>query len=125
MIVVLQRQRKFIRPWLVRWAHMVPSGASQLDVVLHQHAIVKNGFARGARQFSRRIKTRAMKNDVVSLPLARRPRSVHQRGILPINRRGLPVGIRLALIGIEDLRLVESLQEDAAVAAVLVFSFRG
>src|SRR6266568_2145048 len=104
---------------------MVRGGAGEFDVILYEHAIVKNGFARGTRQLSGRIKTRAMKNDVVSLPLARRARSVHQRRILAIDRRGLPVGIRLALIGIEDLRFVESLQENAAVAAVLVFAFRG
>src|SRR5215467_11900281 len=77
MIVVLQRQREFFRPKLVRGAHMMPSGPGEFDVVLHEHAIVKNRFARGARQFSGGIKTRAMKNDVVSLPLARRTRSVH------------------------------------------------
>src|SRR5437867_12215705 len=125
MAMILQRERKFFRPGLVRRAHMVPSGAGEFDVVLHEHAVVKNSFARGARQFSRRIKTRAMKNDVVSLPLARRTRSVHQRRILAIDRRGLPVGIRLALIGVEDCRLVESVEEDAAVAPVLVVAFRG
>src|SRR5436305_667004 len=101
--MILQRERKFFWPRFVRRAHMVPSRPGKLDVVLHEHAVVKNGFPRGARQFSRRIKTRAMKNDVVSLPLAWPALSVHQRRILAIDRRGLADGIRLALIGIQDL----------------------
>lgn len=42
--------------------------AGKLDVVLHEHTVVKDGFARRTRQLSRCIKARAMKNDVISLP---------------------------------------------------------
>src|SRR5260370_9601066 len=66
-----------------------------------------------------------MKNNVVGLPLPRRARSVHQRGVLAIDRRSLAVGVGLALVGVQDLRLVEPLQKDAAVAAVLAFAFCG
>src|SRR5438309_3091244 len=125
MAVILEREWEFLRRRLVRRTRAVSRGAGKFDVVLHQHAIVKNGFARGPHQLSRRIKTRAVKNDVVSLPLARRTRRVHQRGILAIDRRGLAVGVRLALIGVEDLRLVESVQENPAVSAVLALALGG
>ena len=65
-----------------------------------------------------------MKNDVVSLPLARRARRVHQRRVLAIDSRCLSIGVGLALVGVQDLRLIKPLQEDAAVAAILVLSFR-
>src|SRR6266550_4654113 len=123
--MILQRERQFLRRRFVQRAFAVRGGAGELDVVLYQHAVVKNGRACGTRQLSCRVKTRTVKNNVVGLPFARRTRGVHQRRILAINRRGLAIGIRLALIGIEDLSLVESLQENAAVAAVLVFAFRG
>src|SRR5205807_10659544 len=111
MVVVLQRQRQLVGSWFVRRAHMVPGGAGELDVVLHQNAIVKNGFARGARQLSRSVKARAVKNDVVGLPLARGTRSIEQRRILSVGGRGLSVGVGFVLVRVQNLRLVEPVEE--------------
>src|SRR5436853_7910194 len=87
--MILQRERQFLRRRFVQRAFAVRGGAGELDVVLYQNAVVKNGRACGTRQLSCRVKTRTVKNNVVGLPFARRTRGVHQRRILAINRRGL------------------------------------
>jgi hypothetical protein len=52
---------------------VVGSRAGQLNVILHQHAVVRDGHPRGARQLAIFIKMGGVKNDVVGLPLSRRP----------------------------------------------------
>src|SRR6266699_5157487 len=123
MVMILQRQRQFFWLRFIWWPFAVSRRAAQFHVVLHQYAVVKNGFACRAEQLTVFRKTRTVKNDIVSLPLARRARSVHQRRVLAVDRRGLAVRVSLALVGVQDLRLVEPLQENAAVAAVLAFAF--
>src|SRR6266852_2842870 len=66
-----------------------------------------------------------MKNDVVGLPLARRARRVDLRRELAIDGGGLAVGVGFTFVGVEDLDFVEAVEEDAAVAAVLVRAFGG
>src|SRR5258706_1520794 len=90
------------------------------DIVFHGPR-----FASGAKQLSVFIKTRPVEDDVVGLPLAGRTRSVHQWRVLAIDRASLAVRIGLALVRVQDLSLVESLQEDAAVSAVLVLALCG
>src|SRR5215472_13362283 len=58
MVVVLERERKLIGPWFVWRTRMVRGRTGEFDVVLHQHAIVKNGFARGTCELSCRVKAR-------------------------------------------------------------------
>src|SRR5713226_709483 len=124
MVMILQRQRQFFWLRFIRRAFAVSRRAAQFHIVLHQCAIVKNGFASGAEQLASLIKTRPVKDDIVSLPLAGRARSVYQRWVLAIDCRSLAVRVSLALVGVQDLRLVETLQEDTAVSAVLAFAFR-
>ena len=78
---------------------------------------MKDGDPRGTQQLAGRIKTRPVKDDVVTLPLPRRPRSIHQWRILPVDGSGLPIRIGSVLIGIQYLNFVQTHQEDAAVAA--------
>src|SRR6266481_5955022 len=101
---------------------MMPGRAGQLNVILHEHAVVEGGDARGPQKFTGSVETRAVKDDVVDLPLARRSRSVHLRRKLPVNGRGLAIGISFTLIRVEHLHLVNAVQEDSAVAAILVLA---
>ncbi len=65
-----------------------------------------------------------MKNDVIALPLPRRPGGVHLRRELRVHRRGLAVGVGFALVRIQHLDFVEAHQEHAAVAAFLSLAHR-
>src|SRR6266704_1745975 len=77
MVMVLQRQRQFFRLRFVRRPFAVSRRAAQFHVVLHEDAVMKHGDAGGAQQLSILIEARAVKNDIVDLPLAGRARSVH------------------------------------------------
>jgi len=99
-------------------------GAGQLDVVLDQHSVVERRDVRRAKKFSGGIEARPMENDVIDLPLSGGARRVHQGRELAVDCGGLPVGIGLAFVGIEDLHFVEAVQEDATVAAVLILTLR-
>src|SRR5882762_7185651 len=86
---------------------------------------MKGGDASRPQELSGSVEARAAKNDVVDLPLARRARGVHLRRKLPVNGRGLAVGVSLALVRVEHLHLVNTVQKDAAVTAILILAFRG
>src|SRR5882762_8316979 len=104
---------------------MMPRRAGEFNVVLHEHAIVEGGDASGPQELSGSVEARAVKDDVVDLPLARRSRGVHLRRKLAVNGRGLAVGISFTLIRVEHLHLINTVQEDAAVAAILILAFWG
>src|SRR5216684_2203445 len=97
----------------------------QLDIVLDQDAVVERGDASWAKKFSGGIEARAVENDVVGLPLRWRARGVHEGRELAVDRGCLAVGVSFIFVGVEDLHFVEAVQEDAAVAAVLILTFRG
>src|SRR5882762_2535334 len=86
---------------------------------------MKGGDASGPQELSGSVEARAVKDDVVDLPLARRSRGVHLRRKLAVNGRGLAVGIGFTLIRVEHLHLINTVQEDAAVAAILILTLRG
>src|SRR5258706_12114160 len=102
---------------------MMPGRAGEFNVVLHEHAIVEGGDTRGPQKFTGSVETRAVKDDVVNLPLARWARGVHLGRKLAVNGRGLAIGIGFTLIRVEHLHLVKTVQEDSAVAAVLILTF--
>src|SRR5712675_1529658 len=104
---------------------MMPGRTGQFNVVLHEHAVVKGGDTRGPQKFTGSVETRAVKDDVVDLPLPRWTRGVHLRRKLAVNGRGLAVGIGFTLIRVEHLHFVNTVQEDAAVAAILILAFWG
>src|SRR5580698_10000296 len=103
---------------------MVAGWSRGLNVVLRENAVVKDGDVCGPSQFPGCIEARAVPDDVVGLPLAGRTRSIHQRRILAIHGGCLPVRVRLAVVRIEHLDFVEAHQENAAVAAILIFTLR-
>jgi len=121
VVVVLQRQRKFISVGLVGFAG--DGWALNFDIVLHEYAVVKDGDAAEADEFSILIEARGMENDVVGLPLTGLPRGVDERRILAVDGGGLAVGVSLVIEGIEDLNFVHAHQEDAAIAAILILPF--
>src|SRR6266852_6808966 len=82
-------------------------------------------YTRGPQEFTGSVETRAVKDDVVDLPLARRSRGVHLRRKLAVNGRGLAVGIGFTLIRVEHLHFVNTVQKDTAVAAILILAFWG
>src|SRR2546430_17530361 len=122
MVVVLEREGEFVRTCGVRRADVVSGGTGEFDVVLREDAVVEDGNMRRASEFAGCIEARAMPDDVVGLPLARSASSVYQRRILAVNRGDLAVGVSLAVVRIKNLNFVKAHQEDAAVAAVLVFA---
>src|SRR5882762_7179000 len=101
---------------------MMPGRTGEFNVVLHEHAIVEGGDTRGPRKFTGSVETRAVKDDVVDLPLAWWARSVHLGRKLAVNGRGLTVGIGFTLIGVEHLHFVNTVQKDAAIAAILILA---
>src|SRR4051812_28276521 len=94
-------------------------GAGQNGVVLYENTVVHDRHARGRRDPARGVESRAMKDDVVGLPLAGRPARVHERRVLPVDRRGVAVSVRDIVIRVEYLNLVSAHQKHAAVAALL------
>src|SRR5215467_2014802 len=100
---------------------MMPRWASQFDVVLREYAVVQDGNVSRSSEFAGSIKTRAMPDDVVSLPLAGCARGIDERRILAVHGGNLAVCVSLAVVGIQNLNFVKAHQEDATVAAVLVF----
>src|SRR5882672_5377766 len=104
---------------------MMPGRAGEFNVVLHEHAIVEGGDTRGPQKFTGSVETRAVKDDVVDLPLARWSRGVHLGRKLAVNGRGLAVGISFTLIRVEHLHFVNTVQEDATVTAILILAFWG
>jgi len=57
----------------------------EFDVVLHENAVMKHRDTSGAQELPILIEARAVKNDIVALPLAGRARGVNERGILAVN----------------------------------------
>src|SRR6266576_1883239 len=100
MIVVLQRKGQFFWRCSVWWPNVMAGGTGQFDIVLNQHSVVKNCHMRCSGQLSGRIEPWAVPDDVISLPLTGSARGVHQWRILPVDRRGLAIGVGLALVGI-------------------------
>src|SRR6266702_2047694 len=119
--VILQLQWTFVGTGLIRWTFAVCGRPGEFYIVLHEHSIVQHGHPSRTKQFAA-AKSRSVKNNVVSLPLRRRTRSIHQWRILPVDRRGLPIRISFVLVRVEHLNFVESHQEYAAVAALLDLS---
>jgi hypothetical protein len=124
VVVVLQRQGKFFRTGYIGRALMVSGRTGGFDVILYEHAIVQNRESRWTQKFSGSIKTWAVKNDVVDLPLTRRARGVHKGRELTIDGSRLAIGVGFTLVGVEDLDFVETVKKDAAIAAILIFALR-
>src|SRR5690606_27903853 len=103
----------------VRGRAAVLGGAGDDGVVLHQHAVVQHGDARGGEQPATFGEARRLPDDVVGLPGARHARGVHQRDGLLVDRGRLAVRIGGVVVAVEHLQFVQLLQEYAAVAAVL------
>jgi hypothetical protein len=123
MVVVLKGEWKFLRRPGIRRTHVVGVLPQDFDVILNQHAVMKQRDCRTPGKLATWIEARAMKNNIVGLPFPGLPRGIHQRRILPINRRGFTVCIGYVLVRIENLDFIESLQKDAAVAPILVPPF--
>src|SRR5690554_3316309 len=66
--------------------------------------------------------TRSHIIDVVGLPFTGRSRGIHQWYGLLVDRSGLPIGMGLVLIGIQDLYLISLLQKYAAITTTLTFA---
>src|SRR6266852_2761727 len=94
----------------------------QLHVILNEDAVVEGGDAGWAQEFAGGVEARSVKNDVVNLPLAGRARGVYLGRELAVDGGGLAVGVGFVFVGVEDLDFVEAVEENAAVAAVLVFA---
>ena len=115
-MVVLEQQRPDVADLrLVAREDAVAGGAINFGVILHQHAVLEGGDERGRRDFAV-MPEGGRKDDVVGLPLARRPAGVDERRVLGINRGGLGVRVGCVVIGNAERGFLESPQEDADVA---------
>ena len=100
------------------WA--CPAGAAgKLDIVLDLDAIVDDGEFGAAGDFAFFVKERAVKGDVVGLPLARFTAGIHERLGTAVESATLAVRIGDVFIAIEHLDFELSHQKDPAVAAAL------
>ena len=84
--MILQAEREFLRVRFVGWTLAVLCWAGELDAVLHEDAVVKDGDAGGAEELAAGIEARAVEDDVIPLPLAWRTCGVHERWILAVQR---------------------------------------
>ena len=75
--MVLEREREPVRVRGVWRTPHVGSGASELHVVVHQNAIVKHCHAGSLHEASLIVEARTMEDDVICLPLSRRPARIH------------------------------------------------
>ena len=123
VVVVLQFHRQF--GWGLPVGLMLTIGQTEDgDVVLDQRAVVQHRESRGADDLPCRVKSRTMENNVVALPLAGRPARIDQGRILAVDRRGLPVRVGFALIGVKYLDSIEAHQVNPTIAAVLISAVR-
>src|SRR5690554_1022574 len=100
----------------------IGGGAADDRMVLDHDAVMQHGdsgrcavgavFLEGGRGI----------DDIVAVPLARFPHGVHQGRCLLVDAGRLSVHIGFVLVAVEDLDLVDSLQEESAVAATLAFA---
>src|SRR5205823_9096800 len=97
MVMVLKPEGQLLRCGLIRGALHMRGGAHDADVVLGEHAVVEHSDVSRTREFARLVETRAMKDDVVGLPLARRTAGVDEWRVLSVDRGGLSVGVGFAL----------------------------
>src|ERR1043166_7494917 len=93
MTVILQRERQPVGVRLVGGPLLVAGGAGERDVVLHQHAVMEDGHPRRAQELALAVEAGPVEDDVVGLPLPRWPARVDERGILPVHRGRLAVGV--------------------------------
>lgn len=117
--MILQREGKGIGVRPVHRASRVDGPTGDHRVVLHQHSIEEHRHSRRDRDFAVLVEVRAMKHDVVGLPLPRGSGRIHERGRLAIHRPRHAVGVGDVLVNVEHLNLVVAHQEDAAVPAFL------
>src|SRR6266536_1178628 len=74
-------------------------------------------------KFARAIKSRRRPDDVVKLPLSGWTRSIHQRRVLVVNRRGRAIRIGLVFVRIQHLEFVTvQSKKNAAVAPALALA---
>ena len=99
--------------------------ANQLRPVLDHHPVEQDGDAGFLHHSFVDIPAWRFKDDVISLPFARRPGGVDERRHLPVNRPRLTVGVGLVLVGIHDLDLVHIVDQNAAVAPGLTVQAAG
>src|SRR5258706_8516968 len=90
---------------------------------MNNDAIMQNGDISLLYQLAIFIPARRFPNDIVGLPFTGRFRGIHQRRLLAVDRRGLPIGICRVIVGIEDLNLVAAINEQSIIATALSLAF--
>src|SRR5690554_2782311 len=91
--------------------------------ILHQNTVVNNGYLGRHQQYSIVVEPWAGKKDIICIPLTGRAHGIDKGRLLFINTCGLSVGVGPVVIGIQNLHLVFSHQEETAVTPSLAFSF--
>src|SRR5579871_1842853 len=122
--VILQLQGIFAGLRNVFGELPVYGGAHYLLMELNQDAVLNHRKKSGPNQLAG-CKSRRFEKDIIGLPLAGFPRSVHQRRPLAIDRARLPIRIRGVLVRIEDLNFIAALEKHAAVSTPLAGSRDG
>ena len=86
-------------------------GPGDSDVILGDNAVVKDGDDGWADELIV-FEPRAVEDDVVNIPSAGRTGGIYERGHESVQGGGLTVGVGFVFVGIEDLDLVFSEEED-------------
>ena len=111
--------------WVGLWVFgetFIDGGSVEILVVVDDDAVVDDGDKCWAHQFAFGIFWSG-KNDVITLPFSLCSGGIHHWGSLPVEGSGLAVGVGDIGMAFLDLDFVFIHEEDAAVAAFLVFYF--
>ena len=118
--MILQGARARFRKFLfVVGQNFVTRRSENGLMIVNQDAVLKDGDVGGPDQFMILIPTRALKDDIVALPITGDFANVNQGQCLAINRSALAVGVGRVIIAIKHLDFEYSVKENAAVATFL------
>src|SRR6266566_6785063 len=85
--------------------------AFDLDVVLHEDAVLQDGNGRRLLHTAIGVKSGRVIDDVIRLPLAGLARYIYEGSVLLVDGACLAMEIGFVVPGIQDLKLVTTLQE--------------
>ena len=107
---------------VVRWS-AVESRSLDLDVILHEYAIVNDREVRRRHHLAILTHARCAEENVIALPLTRFAARVHKRNVLFVNACRLSIRVSPVVVRVQDLNLVVSLKKYSAVASLLSVAF--
>ena len=123
--MILNADREFTRVRRVRRLRCVRRRAFDCAVILNEHAVEEHRHRACLLQRAIGVELWRVEDHIVRVPLAIRIARIHEWRVLPVHRAGHAVDIRLVGVRPQDLQLITAHEENAAVAAMLIFAMAG